>query len=85
MRINKHVGRGEGEGEDESFPTDARARLDPSESPSFAPRGPSTAYIKFRRKLPRPLKLEIPPSRSTVARFHDACSVSAFLSLALIS
>ncbi|TVY59167.1 hypothetical protein LCER1_G000175 [Lachnellula cervina] len=42
-------------------------------SPSFAPRGRPTARLKFRQKLPPPLRLAIPP-KNAVALLHNTCS-----------
>lgn len=42
---------------------------------NFAPRGPPTSYTKFRRKVPAPLKVQVPGSSATVARLHDTCKV----------
>ncbi|MCJ1296765.1 hypothetical protein MMC34_008332 [Xylographa carneopallida] len=65
-------GGGEADNEWTSLHTGyAPARAD---SPSFAPRGPPTAYSKFRRKLPSALKLDVSRSTSAVARIHDTCS-----------
>ncbi|TVY48976.1 hypothetical protein LOCC1_G000751 [Lachnellula occidentalis] len=41
--------------------------------PSFAPRGRPTARLKFRQKLPPPLRLAVPP-KNTVALLHNTCS-----------
>ncbi|MCJ1243022.1 hypothetical protein MMC30_000218 [Trapelia coarctata] len=65
---------GHGEADTEWTSTKTDTSISSNESPSFAPRGSSTAYTKFRRKFPSALKLDIPPARSAVARFHDTCS-----------
>lgn len=44
-----------------------------SSSPSFAPRGKPTVRLKFRQKLPPPLRLAI-PQNNTVAAIHNTCS-----------
>jgi hypothetical protein len=73
LLLRRSIGHGEADSEWTSTTTETSIGV--SESPSFAPRGPPTAYTKFRRKLPSALKLDIPPAKSAVARFHDTCSV----------
>ncbi|KAI9835152.1 MAG: hypothetical protein M1819_002521 [Sarea resinae] len=64
----------EGEGE----APDQWASIPDKEPPSprlqsFAPRGPATVSSKFRKKLPRPLHLEL-PKQGTIANIYSACS-----------
>ncbi|CBX95396.1 hypothetical protein LEMA_P025480.1 [Plenodomus lingam JN3] len=43
-----------------------------SDSPSFAPRGPSTLQTRIRDKLPQPLRIH--ERHGSIARIHTACS-----------
>lgn len=66
----------EGEGGHDSEWVDAedKGNVDSaSSSPSFAPRGKPTARLKFRQRLPTPLRLHIPQS-SAIAAIHNTCS-----------
>ncbi|KAL8844870.1 MAG: hypothetical protein Q9176_000542 [Flavoplaca citrina] len=67
---------------DDHFQTNTLPPTSPGPSTSFAPRGFPSRPRKSRRKPPRLLNLEGPPSKGPVARFHYICSVGIeYLSL----
>ncbi|TVY82737.1 Inheritance of peroxisomes protein [Lachnellula suecica] len=64
----------QGEGGENSSGISAHGQESPgSLSPSFAPRGKPKARLKFRHKLPPPLRLAI-PQKNAVAIIHHTCS-----------
>ncbi|KAL9640877.1 MAG: hypothetical protein Q9204_000526 [Flavoplaca sp. TL-2023a] len=67
---------------DDHFQTNTLPPTSPGPFTSFAPRGFPSRPRKSRRKPPRLLNLEGPPSKGPVARFHYICSVGIeYLSL----
>lgn len=63
-----------GEGRGASRPSSPTAAASPPpDTPSFAPRGPSTLQSRIRDKLPKPLRLH--ERHGSIARIHTACSV----------
>jgi hypothetical protein len=69
--INTYVGEGA-----DGSPKPSHRERDTSKlsSPSFAPRGQPKSRIKFRQRLPPPLRLAIPQNKA-VEIIHDTCSV----------